>query len=176
MKKSEYFLIAITLILFNLIIFSTLYASEKRLAYPATVNYSDFIVYFPYEIEHKSISGKGYTADRFSSKYSDTYSSFRAEFYRLSDRNTFIHSLKQTCLNYVKISGFDIGNVAITDSSLGKKATFDGYKKYQDNLLRLHGIIYVGNKSAVMCLIFEPANIFPTEDAVFFIDKIGTKK
>jgi len=150
-------------------------ASSKKFAYPATVDENEFIVYFPHQIKYTKLSNQNVVAHRYSSKNIESSPSLRVEFYQLSDRNSFINSLEQACLNHIQLSGFNNGSVAISDSVFGKKAAYDGFRIVYGEMVRLHGIIYAGKISMVHCMIIEPASSFPSEDTIFFINKIQMK-
>ncbi|MBC2733030.1 MAG: hypothetical protein HF981_01610 [Desulfobacteraceae bacterium] len=137
----------------------------------------EFLCSVPHEVKRKTAYIGNVEYEMFESAHPDEVGSFiRVECLPIQNASISKIDVKNTLQTHASNFGISQPEISLEESKMGLSGKYLGVKNIGDVPFRVWGKVIVGKKSIFTCLVCEPLEIFPSQDAVDFMSSITKLK
>jgi hypothetical protein len=129
-------------------------------------------VTFPRPAKKKVVTAAGTESIAYESEGSASSPYLRVEFMEGALIPALTNSFRAILQEHATLSGLRLPEITETQDDLGSVGTYSGVKTVGDLTVKVYGKMVLGDSSAINCLIVEPLEVFPSEQAVTFLGSI----
>lgn len=137
----------------------------------------EFVVSFPSKTFRKRVFANGIESEMIQNVYEDASPFMRVECLPIAERSETVTHYRKIIEDQARQAGISSPEITIGEDkgSLGLVGTYSGFRQAGGHNLRVYGKFFLGRRSLLMLLLSEPAQGFPSDKAVLFLNGVSRK-